>query len=464
MEYFFVPIGVKGSSKEDLEWRISFSIGEQLLINTFTHTQLLCYALIKILLKDVIATFSECKELLCSYFLKTIIFWISEELPQSAWRPDTLIPCFMQCFKRLIYCVEYSVCLHYFIPENNMFKNKIEGRPRKILLEKLYTLHNYGWRCILFSDQVSNFPASVRYFNMEQQRSYVHKVEKATKAYLLWSADTSFLLCFNWDKVLCSSLLKTLIQKAVSFDKSLIKYLYIYYTSMICSNRAHYIPLNIAYSNNEYQLRLYKSCLCNLLKNIYHDSVSGWLMLASFFYNTKEHTKALHILKYSLSKCTLKKLFYTMELSDIHNQLLKLKSLQKKSIVHLWKLMFIDEMSFKLKSMLIPEELLLEVENRSFSISSSVYAYFLKFLCHYHLNDIRACQDTIQVLQLVIEEKYLMVTNLKSEAAAYSLLGVAFQMFCDTESARQTFLKSVELHNTPSGTPAAKRLMLMCSL
>lgn len=42
-----VPIGVKGSSNEDIEWRISFSIGEKLLINTFTHTQLCCYGLLK---------------------------------------------------------------------------------------------------------------------------------------------------------------------------------------------------------------------------------------------------------------------------------------------------------------------------------------------------------------------------------------------------------------------------------
>ncbi|VDI30048.1 Hypothetical predicted protein [Mytilus galloprovincialis] len=34
----FVRIGVKGSSKEDLEWRISFSVGEKLLINSFTHS------------------------------------------------------------------------------------------------------------------------------------------------------------------------------------------------------------------------------------------------------------------------------------------------------------------------------------------------------------------------------------------------------------------------------------------
>jgi hypothetical protein len=48
------PIGCKGSKNEDIEWRFSFSVGEKLLIYSFTHVQLICYALMKILLKDVI--------------------------------------------------------------------------------------------------------------------------------------------------------------------------------------------------------------------------------------------------------------------------------------------------------------------------------------------------------------------------------------------------------------------------
>ncbi|VDI58730.1 Hypothetical predicted protein, partial [Mytilus galloprovincialis] len=40
----FVPIGVKGSTQEELEWRISFSVGEKLLIYTFTHTHN-CYVM-----------------------------------------------------------------------------------------------------------------------------------------------------------------------------------------------------------------------------------------------------------------------------------------------------------------------------------------------------------------------------------------------------------------------------------
>ncbi|XP_071145509.1 cyclic GMP-AMP synthase-like receptor [Mytilus edulis] len=182
----FVPIGVHGSPKEDLEWRVSFSVAEKLLINTFTHTQLMCYALLKIILKDVIANDSECKDLLCSYFLKTIIFWISEELPSSVWKPDNIITCFMRCFSRLVYCVEHSVCSHYFISEYNMFEKKIEGRARDVLIEKLNTLHSCGWRCILFSDQISNFDVAMWSFPIEPFTLYVNDVKKIVQSSMLY--------------------------------------------------------------------------------------------------------------------------------------------------------------------------------------------------------------------------------------------------------------------------------------
>ncbi|VDI09730.1 Hypothetical predicted protein [Mytilus galloprovincialis] len=109
----FVPIGNKGSINENLQWRISFSIAEKILIYSFSHTQLLCYALLKILLKEIVEKEKvdgsekdeDLKGLLCSYFLKTLLFWISEETDTSVWRPDNIIPCFTACLQRLIYCI-----------------------------------------------------------------------------------------------------------------------------------------------------------------------------------------------------------------------------------------------------------------------------------------------------------------------------------------------------------------------
>ncbi|VDI82539.1 cyclic GMP-AMP synthase [Mytilus galloprovincialis] len=121
----FVPIGCKTSATEEFEWRISFSIAEKLLIYTFSHTQILCYALLKIMLKEIIETHSDSKGILCSYFLKTVVFWVSEEFQRDKWRPDMIIPCFMACLARLAYCVEHSNLPHYFIPEINLLEDKL---------------------------------------------------------------------------------------------------------------------------------------------------------------------------------------------------------------------------------------------------------------------------------------------------------------------------------------------------
>ncbi|XP_063414859.1 uncharacterized protein LOC134696836 [Mytilus trossulus] len=242
----FVPVGVKGSPKENIEWRISFSVGEKFIINTFTHTQLLCYALLKILLKDVISTYTECEDLLCSYFLKTIMFWISEELPQSIWKPETLIPCFMRCLRRLIYSVDYSICLHYFIPENNMFENKIEGRARRILLDKLYKLHSYGWRCLLFSDQLSNFQVSMWMIPIELHTLHTIEFARTVNSTLLYFADYMFDAIEQDTYVY-----KRGIHQIVSCHQSSLKYLNTYCLSVFCGQNAQFIQLNSSRNNTD---------------------------------------------------------------------------------------------------------------------------------------------------------------------------------------------------------------------
>ncbi|XP_076072025.1 cyclic GMP-AMP synthase-like receptor 2 [Mytilus galloprovincialis] len=368
----FVPIGVKGSPKEDKEWRISFSVGEKLLIHCFTHTQLLCYALLKILLKDVIDTYQECKDLLCSYFLKTIMLWISEELPQSVWKPQNLIPCFLRCLSRLVYCVEYSICLNYFIPENNMFENRIEGQAREIMLEKLHFLYGYGWRCILFSDQVSDFHVSIRMAHIEPNVFHDFEVQKTLKSPLLYMSNL-LITSSEVEKEMYRG-----IQQIISCENSFNKYLFAYYLSIQKSLLAQLILLNSTKSSNKDHYNLYNSCVCSLLQNIYHDAISGWLMLASLFYQTKQYSKALHLVRYTLLKSTREKLLHSIDMSDIHSRFLNLPLSVRKSIVQLRKLMLLDDLRFIKRSVLIPNELRMEVRHEPHHISSVAYAYFLK--------------------------------------------------------------------------------------
>ncbi|XP_061195629.1 uncharacterized protein LOC133203845 [Saccostrea echinata] len=75
----FVPIGRKNSPKQDYEWRISFNLIELKCVHCMNHVQFTCYGLFKIFLSKIIKPLMDDKELLCSYFLKTIMFYMIQE-------------------------------------------------------------------------------------------------------------------------------------------------------------------------------------------------------------------------------------------------------------------------------------------------------------------------------------------------------------------------------------------------
>ncbi|VDI64197.1 Hypothetical predicted protein [Mytilus galloprovincialis] len=308
------------------------------------------------------------------------------------------------------------------------------------------------WRCILFSDQISNFDVTMWNFPIEPFTLYVNDVKKIVQSSILYIASCSLDTHSDLD------ILNTELLHNTWCHHFSLKQLYAYYISRKCSRQAQRLPLDGALINNKYQYKQYKSCLSTLLTNVYHDAVSGWLMLASLFYKTKQYRKALHIIRYSISKCTSDKLFFGLTLSDVHYQSLTLLSLKKKSISYFLKLIFVDFTRFNMNSTLTPEELVMEGWKGQYHIPSTAYAFFLSVLCHYHLNNVRQCQDSIQDLKLVIAERYLM-SGVRFTAEAYTLLGIALQLFGDIESARKAFLQSLDISPDESRNSAAKRLL-----
>ena len=435
----FVPIGCKGSKNEDIEWRFSFSVAEKLLIYSFTHVQLICYALMKILLKDVIDSDDDCKGLLCSYYIKNIIFWVSEELPLSLWQPENLIYCFMSCFERLLYCVEYSMCPHYFIPEINMFENKIEGHERQVLLGRLNVLYSYGWRCILMSKQLSKYRVSThsRVVPSDERVEYI-KDMLCTMCVCLRLIETGGKLCPR-----CQS------PKLQSY--------FHYFMSLKCNESAQHISVG-GRNRNKTQYNQYRTCLSYLLYSLHHDSVSGWLMLASFYYRMKHYNTALNITTYAVSKCTTEKVYHQIKLSSEQYALIKTKTIQSMSITRVLKLLLVKIVGLARHSTLIPEELELEVANRVYSLPPVVYSHFLRFLCYYHLNNVNLCYNALVDLQLTISEDYFILNNMQ-RSRSYNCLGVAFQLIGNHEMAELSFLQAVELDATDNR--ASQRLYMM---
>lgn len=106
-------------------------------------------------------------------------------------------------------------------------------------------------------------------------------------------------------------------------------------------------------------------------------------------------------------------------------------------IVRLWKFFLLSLVCVD-NSRLYPDELQMEGPS---VISSIVYAHFLRFLCHYHLQNSRQCLNSIKNLQSTIEENYLIGTS----SISYKILGISCQLLGDKESARLAFMHSIEL-------------------
>ncbi|CAC5362072.1 unnamed protein product [Mytilus coruscus] len=130
-----VPIGPKNISDSHLLWRFSFSVAEKQLVHSFNFTQLLCYGLLKLILKCSINTNEDVKDLLCSYFLKTAVFWVSEEMNINTFELPKLFFCLSLCLNKLMLWVNNCYCPNYFIPEHNMFLGKITTDNNEILLQ-----------------------------------------------------------------------------------------------------------------------------------------------------------------------------------------------------------------------------------------------------------------------------------------------------------------------------------------
>ena len=209
---------------------------------------------------------------------------------------------------------------------------------------------------------------------------------------------------------------------------------------------AQYISVG-GYERNKTQYIQYRKCRSYLLYNIHHDSVSGWLMLASFYYRMKNYNTALNIVSYAVSMCTTEKVYYQKNLSNEHYALIKAKTIQSISITRILKLLLVKDVIFTEESTLIPAELYLEVVNVIHFLPPVVYSNFMSFLCHFRLNNAKECFSSLADLQLTISEDYFILDDIE-RSQSYNCLGVAFQLIGNLELAELAFYQAIELDTT----------------
>ncbi|KAK3610351.1 hypothetical protein CHS0354_029822, partial [Potamilus streckersoni] len=134
-----VPVGHTLSSERHLEWRISISYGEKILVWQFNSTQYKCYVLLKMINKHYIKPMIG-ENVLTSYHWKTCMFYMIEATPSVLWQPQNLLHCIELCLMKMCTWVEESNCPNYFIPAENMFLDKVYGPVQRHLANILHYL------------------------------------------------------------------------------------------------------------------------------------------------------------------------------------------------------------------------------------------------------------------------------------------------------------------------------------
>jgi hypothetical protein len=83
-------------------WHVSVSISSyKTLLQSLSHSQFMCYGLLKIYLTEVLGSFEEINDLVSSYFIKTVLLWKIQTNSQHNVGVDSLLHLFRNCLLRL---------------------------------------------------------------------------------------------------------------------------------------------------------------------------------------------------------------------------------------------------------------------------------------------------------------------------------------------------------------------------
>lgn len=142
-----VPKGQKGSVYCSQEFRICYTYAEIELMRNLNGTQTKVYVLLKLLFKSVID--KKFPDIVTSYVLKNVVFWISEQTPIKEFTDASLHYRFQYALKFIIQRLQEGHMPNYFIPERNLWQSRIRPENKVHLLVNLLSeFTSDGLNCV----------------------------------------------------------------------------------------------------------------------------------------------------------------------------------------------------------------------------------------------------------------------------------------------------------------------------
>ena len=134
----YVGVGHPKSADRGKEWRLSFSLAEKKLVRSWNDVKTKCYVAVKALCKENLETEPK---VICSYFIKTAIFWLSERMSDSFWDKGRILECIAAVMRELLSYASSGICPNYFVPSNNMMDH-LSHEQREGVVSKIESLMN----------------------------------------------------------------------------------------------------------------------------------------------------------------------------------------------------------------------------------------------------------------------------------------------------------------------------------
>lgn len=141
-----LPVGYPNSKNCHLEWRFAFVMPERELIWNFNDVQIQCFVIFKTLQKEILDKIST--DEINSFHLKTIVFWLSEEI--THWDEVNLIDNVKKCLSFLNKSIEERHLSHYFLKSRNLFAEKLKDETvRTRLSSEILNIQKNVLQCFL---------------------------------------------------------------------------------------------------------------------------------------------------------------------------------------------------------------------------------------------------------------------------------------------------------------------------
>ena len=434
----FVAIGAKESPTEPLEWRISFSSTEKLLIHSMNHAQFACYGLLKNFLKEAIDVHMEIKGLLCSYFLKTALFWVIVE-NSIPWNSRSFLIGYWVCFQRILHWINNEYCPNFFIPENNMFAGKIHGTARVHLMSCLVPLYQEGYHCLLRCPTILNdlYTILQNPLSVHTMRSDEESDKCIIEAHLfseIWNEKPAFTTEHSEAINHLQNIEHLILTNNSDLERSILHIWKIY----ICQNIAVLLSDTNCSEDNEHN-RTHEIDMPE------SDVARHLLYKALCYYRRGDYRTAIALLQQAKMKLQHPHLVYPW-LCDTEKY--RAAGGEHKPFIQMLKEIVAWPVELK-TDITLPE---LSLEHQAATNHSSdliiipplVLTYFLSFLCFHYMQRIQESRSALQELTMLVHYDDGYHINDSMKAISWQVLGICQQMSGDTQGAYQSYSNALQ--------------------